>query len=121
MTTATRTGELDERIANLVQRGQALAAQIAPLAADLDDIKSELRRLLAPGTWQVAGRDAVTVKTSGQWSPEQARTVLTPEQLALCTVPVIDAKLAKAVLPPAVYAACQRPKAPSVEFKTGDQ
>ena len=117
MTTPPKS-ELPDEVANLVYRGRELSESISYMNGELETIKTRLREL-GHGSYGHAGREIMTVGEPGRtWSEAKARQVLTPEQLALITVPTIDSKLAERVLPPVIYDQCKdATRKPSVSFK----
>lgn len=94
-------------------------AQIAAEKADLDAEEKQLKQTLR-GTYEVGtkltfnGTPVLAIQPYRRFSTEIAAQNLTPELLALCTVPVVDPKRAKDVLPPAVYSTCCKEYEPRV-------
>lgn len=88
---------------DLVKRYTDVAAHVATLNAELDDIKAELR---AAGTTTAPCGIKVTVTPNRRFSADRAAEVLPPSLLAAVSRPSIDTSLAKEQLPPALYAQC---------------
>lgn len=53
-------------------------------------------------------RGVAITKPSARFNIEQAKTVMSAEQLAACTVPALSGAEAKKILAPAIYQACCR-------------
>lgn len=72
---------------------------------DADALKAEILNMHPKN---VELRGVALTKPRATWSDEQARTVLSAEQIAACTESKLSGSLAKKVLPPAIYAACTK-------------
>lgn len=92
----------------LAERSRVLGATIADLTAERDAITSRIRALAGIGE-HPAGPLVVTVTQAQTFDARRAELILPADQLALITTRVVDAKLAKALLPPAVFDACRVP------------
>lgn len=105
------TDNTDARRAHLAAASEQLAEQIKALTEQRDAVTAELRDL-GPGPAGVRPDGTprvVEVTVATRFNPATARTVLAAEQLAAITEPVVSTELAKAMLPPAAYAACCAP------------
>lgn len=99
--------ELDTDTADLVRRLAELNTHITDLTEQTEQIKEKLRANLNIGTYTINNQPAISIKPTRRFSPTRALTVLPVELLLLCQISVIDAKKAREVLPPALYASCQ--------------
>lgn len=101
------TTELGMHQVDLVERLADLQQRIKELEEQADEIKDKLRANLTVGSYTVNGKPVISLSPTRRFSPKAAIRILTPELLALCQITVVDAKLARAVLPPAIYEFCQ--------------
>lgn len=106
----------------------AIADELARLAArrkELDERINELKAKVADLGVEVgttvntsAGDPAFTVRVTGRrFDPVVAAQVLPQPLIDMVTVPTIDAKVAKAKLPPEMYSQCMTPGKESVVLK----
>lgn len=101
--------ELPEEIREIAARLLHLHAVRAQIDTECNDLKAKLRATVTVGQrGTIDGRPVLAVVPNRRFDPNLARTVLPPELAEMCTVTVLDSKKAKAVLPPALYAACMR-------------
>jgi hypothetical protein len=121
---ATATQELlDEGLVETVpdlDDIEALAARWLDLEAERerivdrqDEIKAALRKLPL-GTYGTSRGDVTVSKPTARFDPEQAARIVPAETLQDMTVQTIDRRLAQAILPPALYRACQSTPAGAV-------
>lgn len=99
--------ELDAGTADLVRRLTELNTQITDLTEQTEQIKEKLRANLNVGTYTINNQPVISIKPTRRFSPTRALTVLPTELLNLCQINIVDAKRAREVLPPALYASCQ--------------
>lgn len=108
MTDPNNQPELSPQVAATVAKLRAILDQIADLTVDAELYKAQLREALQPGAYTVGGQAALSITQTRKFSPERAAEMLPPDALAAVTrtVTVVDAKLAKEMLPPALYQLC---------------
>lgn len=82
-------------------------ARIKDLVEQEDQLKAALREQLGAGEYTVAGRPAFSITAQRKFSPDAARAVLTAQEIAACTVTVLDRALVQRTVTPAAYSACQ--------------
>lgn len=97
----TEKTQLDDDVKRYVD----LLARKADIDIELDAIKERLRDL-GPGAHMAPCGIAVSIATNRRFNPDLAEQVVPPTLLEQIKTTVIDAKKAKAVLPPAAYEAC---------------
>lgn len=76
--------------------------------AALEDAKKKLQselRDLGTGKHESA-LGVVSIAPTRRFNDQRARSILTPEQIALCSETVISSAKAKTILAPALYEAC---------------
>lgn len=100
--------ELSHEMAAMVARLRVLNEQRTKLDEESEFIKQHLRQALATGSYTYQGTAMVQMRPTRRFNPELARTVLDPEQLALCTVETVDRATAQKLLPPADYESCMK-------------
>ena len=99
----------------LISRLAEIADAKTQLEAEEKTIKTQLRDSLDVGTKvTVNGSPVLAIQSYRRFDATLATRTLTPELLALCTVPTVDSKRAKELLPPAVYTACCKDYDPRV-------
>lgn len=76
------------------------------IADEMDAIKARLRDTLDLGSYPGPGDVTVTLTPNRRFSADRAAELLPDDLLDACRVTTVDAKQAKAVLPPAAYDAC---------------
>lgn len=101
--------ELDTTTRDTVARLAALEAQRADIDREITELKTKLAGDLTEGGYTINGKPVLNISVGRRFDPGLAAEVLPAELVALCQATVIDAKRAKDVLPPAIYAQCQRP------------
>ncbi len=106
MTQPTSATELDPQVAATVAKLRATNEQIAQLTADAEQYKAQLRDALPAGAYTVGGQAAISVTPTRRFNPEHAAAVLPPHMLEAIQRRMVDTKLAKETLPPALYDAC---------------
>lgn len=84
----------------------ATTEQITQLTADAETYKAQLRDALPAGAYTVGGQKAISVTPTRRFNPDHAAKVLPPHLLEAIERRMVDAKLAKETLPPALYEAC---------------
>jgi hypothetical protein len=84
-----------------------IQARKAELLEQEEALKATLREHLGAGTYTVAGRPAFSITPQRKFSETAARDILTPDEVAACTVPVLDRGLVQKTLSPERYSACQ--------------
>lgn len=99
--------ELDPDAAATVAKLAAVLEQIRQLQADAETYKTQLRDVLSAGAYTVNGQPALSITPTRRFDPAHAEQVLPPQWLTAVQRPVVDGKLAKELLPPALFAACQ--------------
>lgn len=82
-------------------------ARIKELAEQEEQLKATLRDQLGAGEYTVAGRPAFTISPQRKFSPDAARAVLTAQEIAACTVTVLDREAVEKILSPSRYDACR--------------
>lgn len=99
---------MTDTLDDLIREYVTLADQIAALTSRLDQVKTTMRSLGVGRHESSALGLAVTVsKPPARFNPDRfAEVVTTVELIDACTEPVISARKAKQILPPAVYALC---------------
>jgi hypothetical protein len=99
------------RRAHLAAASEHLKAQIDALTEQREQVTAELRDLGGgpAGTRADGTPRVVQVETATRFDPALAATLLPAEQVAALTEPVVSATKARALLPPAAYAACCAP------------
>ena len=116
-TTAEPDVELDEQTAGDVARLKAITDQIADLTALEKELKVQLRLRLPLGkSYSFGGRRVLELgDPAAQFDAAIAATIIPRELIPAVSLLKLDATLAKKILPPAVYAACCKPKAAAVK------
>lgn len=76
------------------------------IASEQAGIKAQLRSL-GEGNWEAPCGVQVLVTPQRRFNPEHAQTVIPADLLPLVQSTVIDSKKVRALLPPALYEACQ--------------
>lgn len=99
--------ELNPDAAATVAKLRAVLEQIRQLEADADIYKAQLRDALGAGAYTVGGKPALSITPTRRFDAAHAEQILPPQWLDAVRRPVVDAKLAKELLPPALFAACQ--------------
>jgi hypothetical protein len=100
--------ELDATYHELVARLAHIQARRDELAEEENQIKAKLRENLTEGIYMINGRAVLGISTGRRFDPDLAASILPPELISLCQVTVIDSRRAKEILPPLVYAKCQK-------------
>lgn len=112
MTTITDTPatvELDADTAGVVAQIHRLNAQAEEIDGEVRALKAVLRQRLAVGQAGVVnGQKVVTLSPNRRFDPELARQVVPSDLIPSISSTSIDSKLAKALLPPALYEAAMR-------------
>lgn len=112
MTTTTEspaTVELDADTAGVVAQIHRLNAQAEEIDGEIRALKAVLRQRLAAGqAGTVNGEKVVTLTPNRRFDPALAAQVVPSDLLPSISTTSIDSKLAKAVLPPALYEAAMR-------------
>lgn len=99
----------------LISRLAEIAETKATLEAEEKNIKDQLRDTLEVGSKvTVNGSPVLAIRSYRRFSADLAKENLSPELIALCTVPSIDGKQAQKVLPPALYDTCLKHYQPQV-------
>jgi len=106
--TPTRDIELDATYHDLVTRLAHIQSRKAELEAQETELKAKLTEHLTYGSYTIGGKPALTISVGRRFDPTLAAQVLPAELIALCQVTIIDTKRAKEILPPAVFAQCQK-------------
>lgn len=106
MTTPTSGAELDPATAATLAKLTATLEQIAQLTVDAETYKAQLRTKLAPGAYTIGGRPALSITQTRKFNADRAAEMLPPDMLAAVSRPMVDTKLAKEMLPPALYQLC---------------
>ncbi|MCA1696408.1 MAG: hypothetical protein LC749_17755 [Actinobacteria bacterium] len=101
--------ELDATYHDLVTRLAYIQARKAELTDEETQLKAKIAENITHGTYTINGKPALTVSTGHRFNPTLAAQILPPALATLCQVTTIDSKRAKAVLPPDLYAQCQKP------------
>lgn len=98
-----------EAVAQAATRLTALHAIKVTITEEEELCKTIIRQGLAPGdTGTIDGEPYIKLTTSRRFDENLARTVLPKEVLTAITIPKVDGPTAKRVLPPDLYALCQR-------------
>lgn len=103
------TNPNDSAIEVLARRRLELTARREDLDASIAEVDAALLTLLEPGEAAAIDGEPVWVVTAqNRWSEAKAREVLPPVLIDACTVTEshLDAKTAKAQLPPDLYRQC---------------
>ena len=103
------SAELDATYHELVARLAHIQARQGELATEEQEIKAKLRENLTEGTYTINGRRTLSVTTGHRFDPDLAASILPGELIQLCQVTIIDTKRSREVLPPTLYAKCQKP------------
>lgn len=86
---------------------RAVQTQLADLKVEEETLKGQLREHLGVGTYSLGGQKLFSITPQRKWDETAARAILTAEEIAACTVPVLDRALVQKIVAPARYAACQ--------------
>lgn len=101
------TTTIDGDLADTYRQLRRITNEITDLQAIAEDIKARLRAAVPAGSKvEVDGQPAFSVTPNRRFNATTAEHVLPAELLELCKVSRVDAKAAKEVLPPALYAQC---------------
>lgn len=99
--------ELDPNAAATVAKLRAVLEQIRQLEADAETYKAQLRDALRSGAYTINGQPALSITPNRRFNAEHAEQVLPPQWLDAVRRSAVDSKLAKELLPPALFATCQ--------------
>jgi hypothetical protein len=108
--TTPREGDTVNDIETLARRRLALVEQKESLEASIADIDTQLVNALeVGGTVDLDGAPVFRVAQKRTFSLELAREVLPPEVIKSAETVTVDEKALKAMIPPALLPACQKP------------
>jgi hypothetical protein len=96
----------DTPVEDVARRLAYLQETATALDIEARECKAYLAEALGRGR-HVAGAAKVSVDRQRRFSAERAALVLPPDWLARCTRSVVDTALARNVLPPDLFRACQ--------------
>lgn len=114
-TTETSAGtELDAQALTTWAQLRDVEARIKQLTEQADTLKATLREHLGAGEYTVGRVPVFTIKPGHKYSEDRARAVLTADEIAACTVPVLDRAKVQAIVSPDVYRSCQVETQPSI-------
>lgn len=99
--------ELSPDAAATVAKLAAVLEQIHQLQADAETYKAQLRDTLGSGAYTINGQPAVSITPTRRFDAAHAEQVLPAQWLDTVRRTVVDAKVAKELLPPALFSACQ--------------
>lgn len=113
----TTVVDLDEQTANDVGRLATLNDEIDERTKARDEIKTRLRDNLPAGiVYRFGGRPVLDLAAPvDQFDGDLAAAVVPPALLAQISVSKPDAKLARRILPAALFVQCCKPKAAAVK------
>jgi hypothetical protein len=99
----------EDRLEQLVSEYRYVQLALGQLKEQESDVKARLRDALgdARGAVELHGKPALTVTYRKVFDPQQAVKVLDQYELDLITERTVIASVAKSLLAPARYAACQ--------------
>lgn len=107
-TTETPAGtELDTAAITTFAKLRAVQTQLADLKVEEETLKGQLREHLGVGAYTIGGQRAFSISPQRKWDETAARAILTPAEIAACTVPTLDRALVQKTVAPARYQACQ--------------
>lgn len=107
MTTTEQPGtEASPQAVATWARLAAVRDKIRDLKAEEEEIKAALQGL-GPGQYLAGGAPVFTVAPNRKFSPDAARAVLTDDEIAACTVTVLDREAVERTVSPERYSACQ--------------
>lgn len=96
---------LARQLLNIDEQIEALAARRADIVTTLTDAVE------VGGAVEVDGHAAYRVSQRRTFDVERARQIVPPEVIAQATVPTLDTKALKNLIPPALIDACMKPGA----------
>lgn len=104
---APATRELDPAALTTWAKLREIQTRIADLTVEAETLKAQLREHLGVGEFTVAGKKMFTISRQRRFDPALAERILTAEEVAACTVPVLDRSLVQRTVSPERYAAMQ--------------
>lgn len=112
--TTTAGTELDAQALTTWAQLRDIETHIKDLTEQADTLKATLREHLGAGEFTVGRVPVFTIKPGHKYSDRLARAVLTADEVAACTVPVLDRAKVQATVSPERYRAMQTETQPSI-------
>lgn len=97
---------LAERVEAIARRLDVVTSERRKLEEEEKFLRKRLGAILAPGSHR-AGDFSISVRRNLRFDESTALEVLTPEEIALCTVQTLSASRAREVLPEERYVLCR--------------
>lgn len=97
---------LAERVEAIARRLDAVTSERRKLEDEEKFLRKRLGAILAPGSHR-AGDFSISVRRNMRFDESTALEVLTPEEIALCTVSTLSASRAREILPEERYVLCR--------------
>lgn len=79
---------------------------VSDAVANANELKGLIRERFGEGKYE-CGKRKVEIRPNRKFNPQRAEELLPAEWLIRCRAMRIDTKLARAILPPELYRACQ--------------